>query len=77
MSWPFFAFSCLLFFLGEDLTVLFFFRASLQNTRKRAVTLTEALDASHGDLDSEERESKRNKMGVANSAYFTPGPMNS
>ncbi|KAM0751306.1 hypothetical protein T439DRAFT_380294 [Meredithblackwellia eburnea MCA 4105] len=51
--------------------------ASLQNTRKRTMTLNEVLDASRGAVDdSDTPDRKRTKLGVANASYFSPGPMN-
>jgi hypothetical protein len=58
-------------------TLIWSRRASLQNTRKRAVTLTEVLDTANGDVDSDERQQKRSKLGMGNPSYFQPGPMNS
>lgn len=51
--------------------------ASLQNTRKRAVTVSEALESADGDVDEEGRDKKRSKLGLSNAGYFQPGPMNS
>lgn len=51
--------------------------ASLQNTRKRAVTVSEALESADGDVDEEGREKKKSKLGLSNAGYFQPGPMNS
>jgi len=51
--------------------------ASLQNTRKRAVTVSEALDSADGDVDEEGRDKKKSKLGLSNAGYFQPGPMNS
>lgn len=52
-------------------------RASLQNTRKRAVTMSEVLETVNGETDSDERAQKRSKLGMGNPSYFQPGPMNS
>lgn len=51
--------------------------ASLQNTRKRPVTVSEALEAAEGDVDEEGSERKKSKLGLSNTSYFQPGPMNS
>ena len=51
--------------------------ASLQNTRKRAVTVSEALESADGDVDEEGRDKKKSKLGLSNAGYFQPGPMNS
>ncbi|KAM0790082.1 hypothetical protein ACM66B_005410 [Microbotryomycetes sp. NB124-2] len=50
--------------------------ASLQNTRKRAVTLNDVLETANGLRDTDEREMKRSRLGMGNPSYFQPGPMN-
>ncbi|KAK4051002.1 hypothetical protein OIV83_003131 [Microbotryomycetes sp. JL201] len=50
--------------------------ASLQNTRKRAVTLNDVLETANGLRDTDEREVKRSRLGMGNPSYFQPGPMN-
>ena len=52
-------------------------RASLQNTRKRAVTLNDVVETANGLRDSDDREAKRSRLGMGNPSYFQPGPMNS
>ncbi|KAK4050348.1 hypothetical protein OIO90_005141 [Microbotryomycetes sp. JL221] len=50
--------------------------ASLQNTRKRAVTLNDVLETASGLYPQDERELKRSRLGMGNPSYFQPGPMN-